>query len=61
MRQLASIKKIDNILPIQNADAIEKAIVGGWQIVIKKGEFKAGDLAVMSEIDSWIPTHLAPF
>jgi RNA ligase (TIGR02306 family) len=61
MRSLASIKKIDQILPIQNAEAIEKAIIGGWQIVIKKGEFKVGELAVMSEIDSWIPTHLAPF
>jgi RNA ligase (TIGR02306 family) len=29
--------------------------------VVKKGEFKVGDLAVYLEIDSWVPTELAPF
>jgi len=29
--------------------------------VVKKGEFKVGDLAVYLEIDSWVPTDLAPF
>jgi RNA ligase (TIGR02306 family) len=29
--------------------------------VVKKGEFAPGDLAVYCEIDSWIPTELAPF
>jgi RNA ligase (TIGR02306 family) len=35
--------------------------VGGWTAVVKKGEFKEGDLAVYCEIDSWIPHALAPF
>jgi RNA ligase (TIGR02306 family) len=61
MRKLASIRKIDNIGPIVGADAIEVATVGGWKIVTKKGEFAAGDLAVYLEIDSWVPTELAPF
>lgn len=61
MRQLATIRKIDEIRPIEGADAIELAILGGWQTVIKKGEYNAGDLAVYCEIDSWIPTTLAPF
>lgn len=61
MRKLATIRKIDNVKPIQDADAIECAIVGGWQVVIKRGEFKAGDLAVYCEIDSWVPNELAPF
>jgi len=29
--------------------------------VVKKGEYKVGDRAVYCEIDSWIPTDLAPF
>jgi RNA ligase (TIGR02306 family) len=37
------------------------ATVGGWRVVIKKGEFVPGDLAVYCEIDSWIPNDLAPF
>ena len=61
MRKLASIRKIDNIEPIDGADAIEVATVGGWKVVVKKNEFKVGDLAVYVEIDSWIPTELAPF
>jgi RNA ligase (TIGR02306 family) len=61
MRKMASIRKIDSIDPIEGADAIEVATVGGWKVVIKKGEFNVGDLAVYCEIDSWIPTELAPF
>ena len=61
MRKMASIRKIDDIAPIEGADAIEVATVGGWKVVIKKGEFNVGDLAVYCEIDSWIPTELAPF
>lgn len=61
MRKLASVRRIDSISSIPNADAIECATVGGWRIVVKKGEFREGDLAVYCEIDSWIPHELAPF
>ena len=61
MRKMVSIRKIDDIRPIDGADAIECAVVGGWTVVVKKGEFAVGDLAVYCEIDSWIPTELAPF
>jgi RNA ligase (TIGR02306 family) len=61
MRKMATIRKIDAINPIEGADAIEVATVGGWKVVVKKGEFKVGDLAVYCEIDSWIPTEIAPF
>ena len=61
MRKLATIRKIDAIAPIEGADAIEVATVGGWKVVVKKNEFTVGDLAVYFEIDSWIPVALAPF
>lgn len=61
MRKLASIRKISAIMPIEGASAIELATVDGWKIVIKKGDFAVGDLAVYCEIDSWIPHELAPF
>jgi RNA ligase (TIGR02306 family) len=61
MRKMASIRVIDGIAPIEGADAIETAVIGGWKVVIKKGEFAVGDLAVYLEIDSWVPTELAPF
>ena len=61
MRKLASIRKIASIRPIPGADAIECVTVDGWDVVTKKGEFQVGDLAVYLEIDSWVPTTLAPF
>ena len=61
MRRLASIRKIADIRPIQGADAIEVAVVDGWKVVVKKGEYSVGDLAVYLEIDSWVPSELAPF
>ncbi|MFK5165397.1 hypothetical protein, partial [Propionibacterium freudenreichii] len=59
---MASIRRIDKIEPIEGADKIVKATVGGWQLVtaIANG-FKEGDLVVYCEIDSWIPTPVAPF
>jgi RNA ligase (TIGR02306 family) len=55
MRKLASIQKIWNIEPIEGADAIMKASVLGWQLVIRKDEFAIGDLCVYCEIDSIMP------
>jgi RNA ligase (TIGR02306 family) len=61
IRKLASIQKIIDIQPIIDADAIEVATVNGWRVVVKKGEFKVGDLVIYCEVDSWIPHTLAPF
>jgi hypothetical protein len=55
MRTLATIQIIKDINPIQNADAIERATVSGWHLVVKKGEFKVGDMCVYFEIDSILP------
>lgn len=60
-RKLASIRRIADIQPIDGADAIEVATIDGWKVVVKKGEFTIGDLAVYIEIDSWVPNELAPF
>lgn len=57
MRKLASIQKIVGTAPIDGADAIEVAFVLGWQVVVKKGEFKAGDLVVFYEIDSFLSSE----
>ena len=61
MRKLATIRKIAEIKPIEGADAIEHCRVDGWWVVGKKGEFQVGDLVLYFEIDSWVPTELAPF
>lgn len=54
-RKLATIRKVSEILPIDGADAIEIAVVDGWKVVTKKGEYKPGDLCVYCEIDSFLP------
>ena len=61
MRKLATIRKITELNPIPKADAIEVATVDGWKAVVKKGDFKVGDLAIYLEVDSWVPYELAPF
>lgn len=55
MRQLATIRRISEVLPIEGADAIVLVRIDGWQCVALKEEFNAGDLCIYFEIDSWIP------
>lgn len=54
-RKLATVRRIKEITAIENADNLELAKIDGWQVVVKKGEFKPGDLVVYCEIDSFLP------
>lgn len=56
-RKLASIRTVSEVRTIPNADAIELALVDGWQCVVKKGEFQPGDRCVYFEIDSVLPVR----
>ena len=60
-RVMARVVRIDAINPIDGADQIEVAQIGGWKVVVKKGEYTVGSLAVYCEIDSFIPHSIAPF
>lgn len=60
-RVMARVVRVDAVSPIEDADAIEVASIGGWKVVVKKGEFEANSLAVYCEIDSFIPHSIAPF
>ena len=55
IRELAYVVKIDAIEPIVGSDNCEAAIVGGWHVMVRKGTFKVGDLAIYFEIDSKVP------
>lgn len=61
MRKLAKIVKLEHVLDIPNADFIQVAKWGGWQCVIRKGEFAQGDFVIALEVDSWVPHSVAPF
>ncbi len=54
-RELAYVVKIDGISPIAGADRVELAHIGGWRIMVKKGQFQVGDFAIYFEIDSKVP------
>lgn len=60
-RKLATIRRISEIKDIEGADLIQAYRVDGWWVVGQKGQYALDSLVVYCEIDSWIPTELAPF
>ena len=55
MRKLASVQRVNAVEAIAKADAIERIRVLGWWVVVKKGEFEAGERIVYCEVDSLLP------
>lgn len=53
-RHLATVETILELAPIEGADAIVRARIRGWDVVVKLGEFQVGDLCVYLEVDSMI-------
>lgn len=53
-RKLVRIVRIDEIKPIKKADKLEMAVIGGWEVIVKKGLYQVGDNALYFEIDSAI-------
>ena len=60
-RELAYVVNIDAIEPILGSDNCECAIVGGWHVMVRKNEFKAGDPAIYFEIDSYLDPSNSAF
>lgn len=56
-----NIIEIADVLPHPNAERLEIVPVGGWQAVVKKGQFAAGDRAVYVEPDYTVPTTRPEF
>lgn len=54
-RKLASIQVVEEIRPIEGADAIEAIRINDWWCVAKKGEFEVNSACVYFEIDSLLP------
>ena len=53
------IAAINEINPIEGADNIELAVVGGWNCITKKGEQKIGDLVMVATTDAIVPFELS--
>jgi len=60
-RKLATIRKISEVKAIPEADKICAYGVDGWFVVDSVGKYSVGDLVVFLEVDSFVPTELAPF
>jgi RNA ligase (TIGR02306 family) len=53
------VAKINEVKAIEGADNIEQVVVGGWNAITKKGEFKEGDKVVVATTDAVIPEALS--
>jgi RNA ligase (TIGR02306 family) len=60
-RKLATIRKISEVRAIPEADKICAYGVDGWFVVDTVDKYSVGDLVVFLEVDSFVPTELAPF
>lgn len=56
-----NVIQIERVLPHENAERLEIVPVNGWQAVVKKDQFKAGDRAIYIEPDYTVPTTRAEF
>jgi len=53
------VARINEIKPIEGADKIEQAIIGGWNCIIQKGQYAEGGLVVVATTDAVIPQDLS--
>jgi RNA ligase (TIGR02306 family) len=53
------VAKINEIKDILGADNIELGVIGGWNCIIKKGQYKIDDLVVVATTDAVIPVELS--
>ena len=54
-RKLVTVRKILKLEKHSNADTLEIANIGGWQIIVKEKIHKLNDLVLFFEIDSFLP------
>jgi len=60
-RKLATVRKIEEVRAIPDADKIVAYRIGGWWVVDAINKYFVDDVVVYAEPDSWIPHDLAPF
>lgn len=60
-KHTVDVIEIASVQPHANAERLEVVPIGGWQAVVKKGQFKAGDRAIYIQPDYTIPTARPEF
>lgn len=54
-RELCYVARVDDIRPIEDRDRVECAVIGGWTVMVRKGQFHPGDLGIYFEVDAKVP------
>lgn len=55
MNNLATIEKIDDLIPHNNANLLEIAKVRGYNIIVPKDKYKVGSVVVLIHPDTILP------
>lgn len=50
---------VNEVKAIEGADNIELAVVGGWNAIVKKGEYTVGEYVVVATTDAVIPQNIS--
>ena len=61
VRKMASIQQVNGVYPIPDADRICQYGINGWRVVDQVGKYNVGDKVIFCEVDSFIPSTIAPF
>ena len=56
---IVEVCEIAQVLAHPNADALEVAVVKGWECIIKKDSFRPGDRVVYFPLDTVLPLELS--
>ena len=59
LNSVCYISQIKEVKEIPGADNIEQAVIGGWNCIVKKGEYKSGDFVAIATTDAVIPQELS--
>jgi len=59
LNSVCFVARIGEVKPIEGADNIEQAFVGGWSCIVPKGQYSQGYLAVIATTDAVIPQELS--
>jgi len=53
------VAKINEIKPIEGADNIELAVIGGWNCIVQKSNYNVNTLVIVATTDAVIPQKLS--
>jgi RNA ligase (TIGR02306 family) len=58
---VAQVRTVESVLPHPNADQLDLVKIAGYTTVVRRAEYKPGDLAIFIEPDTLVPTAREPF